>query len=237
MWISYILHRLIYAVKQYPQRAHRAFNHLFFIDTRIWYLYRNFNQSPTVVLIWCLDAIWLTLDLLIIPDLYDLLSNLIKRTKPLSEQERTIILSIYGPGLPLHIIRKDRHTWLGPPIYRMVYVSFLTINYWKGPLSSHLLIHEVMHILQYHGFGSRYINHALWAQHVAGGYKYGGLEGLSQAMASPYGIHALNFEQMAEAMEDYSSVWSQEVHFCDTIPEPYRSFLNEVTKVIRNSGG
>lgn len=221
----------------YPRRVRDLFMHILFWETGHWYVYRYCRGSWWYAIIWLTDVFWLLLDLTLFPDIYDVATNIIKNSRPLSEEEIKIVRHIYGDLVPIHLVRKDPNSFIGPASYRMAYVSFFTINYWKKPLSAELLIHETMHLLQYDAYGSRYINHALWAQHKAGGYNYGGVAAITQVGNSPHGIHAFNFEQMAEIMEDYYRI--RRHIMSSSTPEknkPYfDTFLEQLKKGIRNS--
>lgn len=234
--MAYVWQRIFFALQQYPQRLIDFWRHVVLLEARNWYVYRHFKWSPWFFLIWLLDSGFLLLDLLLVPDFYDLVSNLIKRSTPLANDEKEVIRRLFGHALPLGLIRKDKRAYLVTAHTRTTYVSFFTINCYHQPLPPVLLAHEAMHLIQYQAFGSRYINHALWAQHWAGGYNYGGLAGLDSGLKSDYGLHAFNFEQMAEIAEDCYRT----IERSGSNPSPawssYALFLQLVKKGIRNFG-
>lgn len=158
-----------------------------------------------------MEFFFLLADLLLIFDLYELISNgLSRHTRRLSAREQATLNSIYGNSLPYHFIRIDERARIGPPQGRFCYVSFHTINSW-GPMSDVLLIHEAMHVWQYAQVGAVYIPRALAAQRTEMGYNYGGLEKLRRY---PF-LSFYNYEQQADIMADafcvqnnYHTSWS-----------------------------
>lgn len=236
MW-TYSVRRFIYAGKDYPRRIRDLIMHVIFWENSHWYVYRYCRGSFWYIIVWLTDIFWLLLDLTMIPDIYEVITNLIKRSRPLEKAEQGIVWQVYGDLVPTQLVRKDPKSYFGPSWAPMAYVSFFTINFWKKPLSPELLVHETMHLIQYEAFGSRYINHALWAQYKADGYNYGGIDAIRKCDQSPYGIHAFNFEQMAEIMEDYYRLRKNYLSFSNPqkIEPIFAPFLDQLRKGIRNS--
>jgi hypothetical protein len=61
----------------------------------------------------------------------------------------------------------------------------------------------LVHVWQFHHFGSPYILRALLAQRTDLGYDYGGLPALKRARAAQQGLQAFNYEQQASILEDF----------------------------------
>jgi len=155
----------------------------------------------------CVDAFieWplLILDVLFLPECIQTVFVLFKwNTRRLNTEESAQFLDV---GLDPHLMRQifiDDRAFLGPSWGSFAYVSFLTINYFKS-LSTYTLVHEYIHIWQYHTYGSPYIYHALTSQWSAAGYDYGGYEGIKFLVARHGDITWLNFEQQGDVLADY----------------------------------
>ncbi len=191
------LFRSSFYAKSLPKRVSRLIRHILFSDLGV-------QQSFKLKLVKYLPGIVLLLmDLLAIPELYDLLSNAWKSSsRYLTEEEKSCARPIFDHVLPLDEVRLDSRARIGPPKLKIVYVSFFTINS-HGAYSFSTFIHELVHIWQYMNFGSIYILHALIAQHSKMGYNYGGLRALQQAKNENKGLLSFNFEQQADIIEDY----------------------------------
>lgn len=181
--MRYFFARFRWGLAQFPLRWRRLYAHLR-------------GTAPRATDTRWSDALFLLFDLLGVFDGYELLLNP-WGSRSLRLHEVARLRSIYGPGLPYELIRIDERARLGPPQYRLCYVSFLTINAW-GPMIDRLLIHEAMHVWQYVHHGAAYIPRALAAQRTPAGYDYGGLEAL---IANP-SLRHFNYEQQADIIAD-----------------------------------
>lgn len=180
----YFFSRLIHAFRLFPRRLRR--------------LGRSLSSICPWQLTWWQEFIFYLLDLLLVFDLYELVSNsLALRTRSLLPQEVALLQDFFGYSLPYHLIKIDEYARLGPPQYRFCYVSFYTINSW-GPMPPDLLLHETMHIWQYQQEGAAYIPRALAAQRTAEGYNYGGIMPLQNFPSLRY----FNYEQQADIIAD-----------------------------------
>ncbi len=112
--------------------------------------------------------------------------------------------TVYGNSLPLHVISIDGDAYwaIKKPQNAVAYVGFLTINAAK-PMSKGLLIHELVHVWQYHTVGSAYIIRALWAQTTQAGYDYGGTTALESLCLEEKDLLSFNYEQQGDVMQDY----------------------------------
>ncbi|MBK9981275.1 MAG: hypothetical protein IPP15_02425 [Saprospiraceae bacterium] len=134
--------------------------------------------------------------------IYETFLDLIKwETRPLSENEKEILKSVFGKTIQYHLISVDPRSI--PAIKRktVAYVSFHTINF-DTAISDPTLVHESVHIWQYQKHGAVYISESFWAQRWGGGYNYGGLEPLKM-YSEGLVLNAFNFEQQADIIEDY----------------------------------
>ncbi|NTU82906.1 MAG: DUF4157 domain-containing protein, partial [Chloroflexales bacterium] len=66
-----------------------------------------------------------------------------------------------------------------------------------------LIIHELVHVMQYEKTGGIYALEALAAQHIGAEYDYGDAEGLRRARAEGKHFRDFNREQQAQIVEDY----------------------------------
>ena len=174
-WGGWAWRRLRYALRSWPCRLGRC------------------TQGKGIT-----EHTFLLLDLLFVFDLYELLATLLSpRDRGLTPGEYTLLYPYFGDSVPYELIRIDERAHLGPRRGNFCYVSFHTINSW-GPMSSAILVHEVVHVWQYTHRGAVYIPRALRAQRSELRYDYGGLNGLGRADE----LEDLNYEQMADVIED-----------------------------------
>ncbi len=147
------------------------------------------------------------MDLLGIPELYEIFSSFIKfKTRSLTEDEKRIALSIYGSSIDLSLVRVDEALLIGNKNLAAAYVGVNTINVYSE-LTIELLIHELIHVWQYQHFGSVYIPRALWAQRTIEAYDYGGEEKLAANIEN--GLLAFNYEQQGDVITDYYRIKHQ----------------------------
>ncbi len=152
------------------------------------------------------------------------------KTRPLSNHEREIAQSVFGSHLPLQLIAFDPSSIPVRKKKTTAYVSFYTIN--ASPvLQDYIFIHELVHIWQFHHYGSAYISESVWAQRWGGGYNYGGEEPLKKHIEGR-GLQAFNFEQQADIIEDYyrwkngmALQWVLNVPDIGTLLEHYKNEL------------
>lgn len=150
-----------------------------------------------------IEGLFLLLDLLLIPELYETCADLLKwKSRPLSDEERRIARSVFGDALPLDRIRVDETARAACRSHHIIYVSFFTINAW-GPIRPTTFIHELVHVWQYREMGSLYIPRALKAQRTKEAYNYGGLPALLKCMDQNGSLWDFNLEQQADIVADY----------------------------------
>jgi hypothetical protein len=152
--------RLQHAVRWWPRRWRRLGRHI-----------GHFCWSDPF---WWLESLYLMLDILALPELYETLTDWVKwNSRPLRPDEIALLQPIFGSTIDYDRVRIDERAVLGPPQWRICYVSFYTINAW-GSMTPALLIHEMVHVWQFQQLGSVYIPRALRAQRSTAGYNYGG---------------------------------------------------------------
>jgi hypothetical protein len=152
---------------------------------------------------WWIESFYLLLDLLAIPELYETLQDVIKwRSRPLLDAERVLLYPIFGESLDYDRVRIDERAYLGPPQWKICYVSFYTINAW-GRMGPALLIHEMVHVWQFQHWGSVYIPRALRAQYSEEGYNYGGAPRVANWARQQARLEDFNPEQQADLIADY----------------------------------
>lgn len=181
--------RLLDLFKFLPRRARRLRQH-----------FRQFQYRALPS--WSLELLLQILETLGIADVYDASASLLKRARRLTPREKTLAQTIFGTSLPLDKIRVDERALIGPPQQQICYVSFYTINSW-GKMSDAVLVHELVHVWQYHHLGVVYIPRALAAQFSTHGYDYGGVAALQTAMLTGKSLVDFNYEQQASIIEDY----------------------------------
>jgi len=155
-------------------------------------------------LVWLGDFMFLTLDLVMIPEIYELIKTLIlkNRLRQLNEDEEKIAKMVFGDNLDVSSILINQYMGKGMQKLCSAYVSFNCINF-TSCISDKILVHELVHVYQYQQYGSLYLFRAILAQLRKDTYDYGGLHRLSQLMTLGKGIFTYNFEQQAEIIEDY----------------------------------
>ena len=152
---------------------------------------------------WWLEVVYLLLDLAAVPELYETLTDWLKwNTRPLRAEERALLEPLFGDSIDYDRVRIDERALIGPPQWRICYVSFYTINAW-GKMSPDLLIHETVHIWQFTQLGSVYIPRALRAQYSQEGYNYGGAPRVATWAGRGALLQDFNLEQQADLVADY----------------------------------
>ena len=221
----YPIARIRWIATHYPSRWRR------FSD----FVRRRNQRSRPAHVPFGLEFLFLALDLLLVPDLYELLSNLLTpRLRLLTPGELHFLHPIFGDSVRYDLIRIDERAHLGPRTRNFCYVGMHTINSW-GPLHPTTLVHEVVHVWQYLHRGAVYIPRALAAQRTFLGYNYGGLAGLHAAAE----LEDFNYEQMADVVEDafrLSRGWPAQWmpgRGAEVLPE-FARFLEEITKTRLN---
>lgn len=180
---------------------------------------------------WLAGIILLAFDLTPLSLIYEILVVLLhSKVRLLSAHEMQQAHSVFGQTIPLHLVALNPDSLQVKRKKATAYVSFYTIHFY-GSIPDSMLIHELVHIWQYQCYGSAYISEALWAQHLGGGYNYGGIEPLKM-YSEDKGLAAFNFEQQADIIEDYYRwknglplQWALNVPGIGEVLEKYRNQL------------
>lgn len=150
------------------------------------------------------------LDIVGLPELFGFIWRVTTRVSPLTGDEMAVAASVLGPAaLRYHDVRVAQGGLL-ELIFRRngdrAFVVFHTINLPARGVHRRenldILLHELVHVLQYERAGSRYFAEALLAQHEEG-YGYGGPGGLLLARAQGRRLRDFNREQQAQIVQDY----------------------------------
>ncbi|PHN07576.1 hypothetical protein CRP01_05600 [Flavilitoribacter nigricans DSM 23189 = NBRC 102662] len=192
-------------VRLLPVRLGRLYRHLLHLPG-----YLKSHRLHGVLLrpfprfmLWVGELVFFLLDLLGIPEWYELGNCWFKpNSRSLTVEEKQLARYIFGDWLSLERIQLDERARVGPRQYQFCYVSFSIINSWETMPPS-VLVHELVHVWQFQHYGSPYILRALLAQRTLMGYNYGGIPLLEQAKTADRGLKAFNYEQQAAIIEDY----------------------------------
>ncbi len=197
-----------------------------------WLLWLTPFYGKHKFLRWLCGLFLLAVDITPIPFLIECILDTVKiKTRPLNENEKVLIRSVFHSGLPLHLITLDPTSLIAKSKKLIGYVTFHTVNFDKI-IPSNSFIHELVHIWQYRKYGSVYISESIWAQKWGGGYDYGGLEPLKQYCNTP-GLRAFNFEQQANIIEEYYR-WKNNLPLQWVQPDPeLGELLEKYVKEVR----
>ncbi len=159
---------------------------------------------------WLIVLLFRVLDLVGVPELWNLLMRLIAHVSPLTGDEIGAAAAILGPnalryaevrvaeGGALNLIFKRNQG--------RAFTTFHTINMPTfGPhrrANFAILLHELVHVYQYERTGGLYIAEAIYAQHTTG-YDYGTPDDLQMCLANGLCYRNLNREQQAQLVQDY----------------------------------
>ena len=192
-----------YFFKTFLTRLKRLWIHI------IWVIYKVDDRHyapPTGAMQWFADLFYYIIDIMAIPEMYQLVTQLVKyKTRPLNADELKLAQHFFKQSLIPEVIRIDTTAHLLTYKIAIAYVGFNTINY-KKKIKSSIFIHELVHIWQYQRFGSVYMGRAISAQRSKDGYDYGGVSKLYQSMIRGKKLEDFNFEQQAEIIEDYYKI-------------------------------
>lgn len=150
------------------------------------------------------------LDLIGLPEIFGFLWRVVTQSSPLTGAEIAAAAAVLGPdALRYHDVRVAQSGILNLVFKRngnRAFSTFHTVNLPRRGEHNreHLdvLLHELVHVLQYERAGSRYFAEALVAQHEEG-YGYGGAAGLVEARGHGKRLRDFNREQQAQIVQDY----------------------------------
>ncbi len=219
-------HRLLYLISSYPLRLWRFFKHfkvLFQLLLKRDQLLIHYSYSNIGLIIWSYEFVLYLLDLVALPELFQIFIDLIHwKNRPLNLEERDLVKSVFSGKINLDVVSVDQYRYFFSYV-AMAFVGFNTI-FFNRKITGELLIHEATHCWQYQRFGSVYIIRALLAQNSKEGYKYGGIDALENVLQTEQ-IKSINYEQQAEMITDYYSLLNHEIADPDKI-NIYKNYLN-----------
>ncbi|NRB65542.1 MAG: hypothetical protein HRU40_21420 [Saprospiraceae bacterium] len=185
--------RLIQAFWWMPRRFKRAWR----------YSLCYFPVSIAKAGVYVVDLFCLTVEMLGVMEWYECVADMGKwKTRGLKPEERSAAQGIFGDSICWDRVRIDEQAFIGTRRSGICYVSGYTINLW-GPISQELLIHELMHVWQFHHQGLAYIPRALRAYYSREGYNYGGVRQLREMAAKGKTLMDFNYEQQGDIIADY----------------------------------
>lgn len=150
----------------------------------------------------------LVLDILGLPDFFSFFQSVFKRNaRTLQNHELQLALHVFRDSFDFSKTRIDENSRIGTRGGKYAFVSFYYINC-QGTLDLPVLIHELVHILQFEQSGSPYALRNMMAHIFPPTYDYGGLERINNILREPTSVHALNYEQRAEIFSDYCLILS-----------------------------
>lgn len=196
-----------------------------------WICWIDMPDGRHRILRWCVGIILLFVDCIPVAPFLEWVADIIRPSvRALNQREKALLQSVFGNAIPLTRIGITTKSRLAERKRIKAFVALHTIHS-SGELPDQTLIHEAVHIWQYHVYGSVYISEAIWAQHWGGGYNYGGGEQL-ELHANGKGLRAFNFEQQADIIEDYfrmksdlSLQWSQKDQHTSSLLTRYAADL------------
>ena len=225
MKTAWVIRRLLFIIRIYPKRIARLFSYYF----HPFYVKPKFRALP-----------FMLADCLLIFDIYEILSNVLKQNvRPLTDAEILRGSQIFGKSIDFQLVMIDDKAHYVVRDKVVAYVSFNTINS-HGALSPDIFIHELVHIWQYQNFGAGYIMQALWAQRTKACYDYTYViarDKATEGWSNLKSIHQFNAEQQGDLVQDYFRLktglraqW--EYHFTMMHLEKYEKFIDEIRGVM-----
>ena len=131
-----------YATRKYPRRLSRLAAHLFFLD------YRYYSKSNSTF-DWILELGFYILDIVLIPDLYEIFNLLVDgRIRLLLAKEVRLATEYFGKSIELSVVKINTNMSIAVRKKALAYVSMNTINY-SATISRAIFLHELVHIYQY----------------------------------------------------------------------------------------
>lgn len=160
--------------------------------------------------VWLIVLLFRVLDLIGVPELWNLLMRLAAHVSPLTGEEIGAAAAILGPTALRYADVRVAEGGILNLIFKRnrgrAFTTFHTINMPTfGPhrrANFAILLHELVHVYQYERTGGLYVAEAIYAQLTAG-YDYGGPDQLQQCLMNGLCYRNLNREQQAQLVQDY----------------------------------
>ena len=177
-------------------------------------------------------------DLLRGPILFEIVWRVAAQTRPLTPPEMAAGTAVLGPTS----IRYDRVQIAEGRLLNIVFrlnkgrafTTFHVVNLPRyGPHSScnlGIVVHELVHVLQFERVGSIYIWQALRAQRTTG-YRYGGWRQLAEDRSHGKCLRDFNREQQGEIARDYyREVVARRRSPEDSVRQAYEPFVGDLRR-------
>ena len=187
-----------------------------------------------------MSCIFRVFDILRGPGLFERLWHRLVHTSPLTEDEIAAASAIIGANT----VRYERVRIATGGILRLIFrlnggrafTTFHTLNLSGSGYHSReniaIVVHELVHVVQFERIGSVYIPQALRAQR-GGGYGYGGAEGLREARSRGESLDHYNREQQGQIVQDYCQlVLVYERAEDDPTRQAYEPFIEDIRQGI-----
>ena len=172
------------------------------------------------------------------PALFETLWRLAARFRPLTSSEIKAASAVLGPGAMQYGSIRVAEGRLLSIVFRLnkgrAFATFHVVNLpsFGSHSSSNLdiVIHELVHVLQFEHVGSVYIWEALRAQWTAG-YGYGGWQQLAADRRNAKRFRDFNREQQGQIARDYyNAVVKQRRSEDDPVRRAYEPFIADLRK-------
>ena len=177
-----------------------------------WRLVGTLSGSVVVGMMLVLRAglVFRTFDVLMGPVLFQFVWRFLTRTSRLTDDETAIAQRVLGKcSIPFESVRIAEGGLLRFLFKLNGSRAFSTFNIINLPSQGHhsrsnldVLVHELVHVLQYKGYGSVYLLRALRAQRTEG-YAYGGWSQLVEDRNNGKHFCDYNLEQQGQIAQDY----------------------------------
>lgn len=189
----------------YKIRVKRLLVHIFLPVRDPFLKYKlSTNQFISFLIHYLFEIPLLMLDVACVPEMISVIQTLTKRSsRKLTVKEKNFAAQIFKDSLDLDEIRIDENSHLGTHGGKYAFVMFRYINC-QGRLLPHILIHEMVHVLQYIQSGSPYAFRNMVSHLQKHTYNYGGLDTIKRINANPESVHGLNYEQRADIFSDFT---------------------------------
>ena len=190
---------------------------------------RSLHLPSKDLLEWIGDLLFYFFDLLLIPDILEILLVWINgNIRCINPSEIALLKEYFKDQIKYEFIKICNSMPSRISRIAEAFVTFNTIHYHEST-SKPIFIHELVHIWQYQKFGSVYIFRSLKAQRSIAGYDYGGLEALYHKMLDNFAFSGFNFEQQGEIFEDYCRVKESNEDVNPLAMASYEFFIHQVS--------
>ena len=166
----------------------------YFLKSRKYglFLFHYFAEMPLVFL-----------DCLGMPEWFGWMQALFKnKARPLHDYELKLAHEIFQQKIDFSKVRIDDASRVGTHGGKYAFVTYNYINC-IGTMTLPIVIHELVHVVQFQQVGSRYAIRNLIAHLKPLTYDYGGLRKIKEILDAPATLHSLNYEQKADVFSDY----------------------------------